>query len=98
MGKAYPQLPWEILGPKGIPFKVGNKPNIFNFSYIIVNIAFPDHWTAMQRKKAAVFEYGCSLWRGQEKEREGFTNTMFFFMLAPSVLTTTFQYLQSHPY
>lgn len=31
MGKADPQVPGEVLGHKGVPLKVGNKPNIFNF-------------------------------------------------------------------
>lgn len=31
MGKAHPQLPWEIRGHKGVPLKAGNKPNIYNF-------------------------------------------------------------------
>lgn len=49
----------------------------------------------MQRRKAAGFKCVCSLLEEQEKERNGLTNTMFSLLSAPSVLITTFQYLQS---
>jgi len=35
MGKADPQLPWEMCGHNGIPLKVRNKPNIFNFQLLL---------------------------------------------------------------
>lgn len=75
--------------------KAGNKPSFKLWLLSCSSAAFADHLTAMQRRKAAVFKYVCSLWKEQEKERDGFANTVFFLLSAPSVLTTTFQYLQS---
>lgn len=66
------------------------------------NIALHCSQVIWKRRKAAVFRYAHSLWRWQEWERDDFTNTMFFLMSGPSLLTTTFQDQQSqgalHPY
>lgn len=53
--------------------------------------------TSLQRKEARLQDLSVYVhyWKNRKKERNGLTNTMFSLLSTPSVLITTFQYLQS---
>lgn len=65
---------YKITVTKGF-LKAGNKPNVLKYWII----------RECKGKKAAVFNYVCSLQGGQEKERDAFINTSLLTLPLPKV-------------